>query len=348
MSTHHIHPARIGGVVVAMAIIIVTVLVGWRQMRTASLNPLSQEAVLTADVVHISPSVAGRIVELAVRENDAVSKGDVLFRLDPTSYQLAVDQAAGDLLLAEALLGDREREIRAEIQNAAIADGQVARARENLALASETLRRLLPLRPKGYVSEQEVDMAATAERDAQISLREAERQAEAAEALVGNSAGAAALVEARRAALAIAQHALESTVVRAPHDGRIAGLTITAGEFVLPGQSIFTLIDTSRWYASASFVETELSRIKPGTCATVYALADRHTPVRGRVEGTGWGVASEDIVNLPRSLPLIPRSLDWVRIAQRFPVRILLDDPPEELMRVGGSATVTVHDGTSC
>ena len=348
MSHHHVHPARVGGAIVAIAIVIAAVLVGWNHMRRANLNPLSQEAVLSADVVHVAPSIAGRIAELAVRENDAVAKGDVLFRLDPTPYRLAVDQAASDLRLAEAALEDREREIRAETQNAAIAEGQVARAQQNLLLASQTVRRLEPLRPKGYVSEQEFDTAVTAERDAEISLREAQQQSEAAGALVGNPAGAAALVAAREAALAIAEHELASTVVRAPHDGRVVGLTIGAGEFVLPGQSIFTLIDTARWYASANFAETELSRIAVGNCATVYALADRRTALRGRVEGAGWGVASEDLINLPRSLPLVPRSLDWVRIAQRFPVRIHLENPPAALMRVGGSATVTVHDGTSC
>nr|WP_255720275.1 multidrug transporter subunit MdtN [Acuticoccus kalidii] len=317
-------------------------------MRKAERNPLSHEAVLSATVVHIAPTVAGRIVELPVRENQAVKKGDILFRVDPQTYRLAYEQTASDLAMAEAALADRHREIRAETQNAAIAQEQVARARENLALATQTLDRLLPLQPKGYVSAQEVDTARTARRDAEISLAESLRQAEAADTLVGDPAVAAALVEARKAALAIAEHELESTIVRAPHDGRVAGLTIGTGEFVVPGEAVFTLIDTSSWFASATFIETELGRIGIGNCATVYALADRRTPIRGRVEGTGWGVISQDVVNIPTALPLVPRSLDWVRVAQRFPVRIHLEDPPASLMRVGGSATVTVHDDTDC
>lgn len=348
MSTDRIHASRIGGIIVAAVTVFAAAILGWNHLRTARLNPLSQEAVLTADVVHIASTVSGRISEMPVNENAAVRKGDVLFRIDPAPYQLAVNQAAGDLAIAEAALSDRRREIEAEKRNAEIATGQVERAEENLAYATETLNRLLPLLPKGYVSAQEVDTAATAKRDAEISLREAQRQAAAAEALVGNTAGAEALVQAREAALSIAKHELDQTVVRAPHDGRVVGLSVAAGEFVLPGEAVFTLIDTSTWYASANFVETELGRIKVGSCASVYALANGSVAIRGRVEGAGWGVTSEQMINIPSGLPLVPRSLDWVRVAQRFPVRIRLLDPPPDLMRMGGSATATVHDDTDC
>tara|TARA_R110002020_G_scaffold26460_16_gene85497 strand:+ start:2377 stop:3423 length:1047 start_codon:yes stop_codon:yes gene_type:complete len=348
MATDRIHASKVGGAIVAAVIVAAAAVLGWNHLRTARLNPLSQEAVLTAPVVHIAATVAGRIVEMPVRENAAVAQGDVLFRIDPAPYRLAVDQAAGDLAIAEAALADRRREIEAEQRNAEIATGQVDRAEENLAYATGTLARLLPLAPKGYVSAQEVDTAATAKRDAEISLREAQRQAEAADALVGNPAAAQALVQAREAALSIAEHELEATVVRAPHAGRVVGLTVATGEFVLPGEAVFTLIDTSAWYASANFVETELGRIRTGSCATVHVLADRSVAVRGRVESAGWGVASEQMINLPSGMPIVPRSLDWVRVAQRFPVRVRLTDPPADLMRMGGSATVTVHDDTDC
>lgn len=352
MSTPHHHhriaPSRVLGAVIAIGVLVAAVLLGWQHLMHARQNPLSQEADLTAAVVHVAATVSGRIATLAVRENAAVKKGDLLFQIDPRPYALAVEQTKGDLAIAEAALADRSRNIRAEEANAVIAEGQLKRARENLAYATQTLDRLLPLRPKGYVSAQEIDTATTAKRDAEISLAEAERQVEAADALVGTVAAAEALVAARKAALAIAELALEDTTVRAPHDGRVVGLTVGAGEFVLPGQSVFTLVDTSNWYASAAFVETELGRIHVGSCATVFALADRTVPIRGRVEGVGWGVTSEQMVDLPSALPLVPRSLDWVRVAQRFPVRVHLIDPPESLMRVGASATVTVHDDTDC
>ncbi|MFG1477659.1 multidrug transporter subunit MdtN [Xanthobacter sp. V4C-4] len=334
--------------VVAVVAVAVAVAFGWRYFRAAELNPLSQDAILTADTVNVAVAVPGRIASFGVRENGSARQGDVLLALDPATYRLQVEQAAADLRIAEAALADRQRAVSAERSNAAIAREQVARARANLELATQTLARLEALRPKGYVSAQQVDDAATAHRDAEISLKQALQQQAAADVLVSDVAAATALVEARRAALGLAERALEQTQVRAPFDGKVVGLAVAAGEFVLPGQSVFTLIDTGAWYASAAYLETELPGIEVGNCATVYALADRTMPMRGRVDGIGWGVASEELIKLPRNMPIVPKSLDWVRVAQRFPVRIRLLDPPDALMRVGASATTTVHHGTRC
>lgn len=336
------------GAVISLVAVAAAFVFGWRYFHNAALNPLSQDAVFTAAAANMSAAVPGRIVTFGVKENGSVRKGELLFALDPVTYRLQKDQAAADLKMAEAALADRQRAVSAERSNAVIAEEQVTRARSNLALATQTLARLEALRPKGYVSAQQVDDAATAKRDAEISLKQALHQQAAADALVSDVAAATALVEARRAALALAERALANTQVRAPFDGKVVGLTLAVGEFVIPGQSVFTLIDTAAWYASAGFLETELSGIAVGNCATVYALSDRTRPLRGRVEGIGWGVASEELINLPRKLPIVPKTLDWVRVAQRFPVRIRLLDPPDELMRVGASATATVHHGSSC
>ncbi|MBN9022695.1 MAG: multidrug transporter subunit MdtN [Rhizobiales bacterium] len=339
---------RTAGIVVSLVAVGGAAFLGWRFLARADSNPLSQDAVLTAAIVNISSAVPGRIAEIGVRENQSVRKGEVLFALDPTTYRLAVDQAAADLKVAEASYADARRAVSAETSNAVIAEDQITRAQSNLDLATQTLSRLEALRPKGYVSAQQVDDAMTAKRDAEVSLSQALKQREAADALVSDAAAAAALVEARKAALAIAEQGLIDTVVRAPFDGKVAGLQVTTGEYVLPGQAVFTLIDTSAWFASATFLETELPSIEAGDCATVYALADRTRAISGRVEGSGWGVLSEDLIDVPRSLPLVPKNLDWVRIAQRFPVRIHLLEPPEALMRIGASATAIVHHGPDC
>ncbi|MDQ0345653.1 multidrug transporter subunit MdtN [Ancylobacter vacuolatus] len=336
------------GLLVSLLAVAAAVWLGWHYLSDAARNPLSQDAELSADVTAISASVPGRIVSIGVRENQAVAKGALLFALDPTTYRLQVEQARADLKLAEAALADKQRTVTAERANAVIAQDQVTRARQNLALATQTLARLEALRPKGYVSAQQVDDAATAKRDAEVSLRQAIQQEAAALVLVSDTAAAVALVEARRAALAIAERALADTQVMAPFEGRVVGLETAVGEYVLPGQSIFVLIDTGAWFASAAFVETELAGIRVGNCATVYTLANREAKIRGRVEGIGWGVQSTEQITLPRKMPIVPKSLDWVRVAQRFPVRIRLIDPPADLMRIGASATATVHHDTDC
>ncbi|WP_127089120.1 multidrug transporter subunit MdtN [Aquabacter cavernae] len=344
----HVSRARSVAAIVALVAVVGAVLLGWRYIRAAENNPLSDDAVITAEVVNVAPSVAGRVVTFGVKENGTVRKGELLFALDPTTYRLAVEQAGADLRLAEAAEADKRRVVSAERANAEIAREQVVRARQNLDLATQTLARLEAMRPKGYVSAQQVDDAATAKSDAEVSLKQALKQEAAADVLVSDTAAAQALVSARRAALAIAERALAETQMKAPFDGKVVGLQAATGGFVLPGQSVFTLIDTGAWYVSAAFLETELPAITIGDCATVYALADRTRAIKGRVEGIGWGVSSEVQIALPRNMPIVPKTLDWVRVAQRFPVRIRLLDPPEDLMRVGASATATVHHGRGC
>ncbi|KAA0969058.1 multidrug transporter subunit MdtN [Aureimonas fodinaquatilis] len=336
------------GVVVAVLVLAAAATATWLYIKRAAESPLSEEAVLTASIVNVAAAIPGRIVTLAAAENQKVAQGDLLFAIDPEPYRLAVEQARADLLIAEAARDTQGRTIASEEANAAIAQSQVTRARTNLALAEQTLARLTPMLPKGYVSAQQVDDARTLRDDAQTSLEQALRQTEAAEALVNSTAASEALVAARRAALAIAERSLADTQVWAPHDGRVVGLTVAAGEFVVPGQSVFTLIDTSTWYASASFPETALPNIAVGDCVRVFVLADRTKPISGTVEGIGWGVASEDLINIPRGLPYVPKSLKWVHIIQRFPVRIKLHEPPEDLMRIGASAAALVQRGNAC
>src|SRR5215470_19917027 len=117
---------------------------------------------------------------------------------------------------------------------------------------------------------------------------------------------------------------------------------------VVPSQSLFTLIDTEVWYAVANFREGDLRHIAVGDCATAYSMIDRHRPIKGKVVSIGWGVLDAERINLPRSVPFVERSLNWVRVAQRFPVRIRLSNPPQQLMWLGASAVVEVKHGPAC
>ncbi|WP_019933757.1 multidrug transporter subunit MdtN [Oceanimonas smirnovii] len=336
------------GIIIAVIVLVGAAIAGWYYMRHTTATSLSDEAVISANTVNIAATVAGRVVRIAVKDNQRVSAGDLLFEIDPKPYAVIVDKARADLQLAEALRDTQRRSITAEQSNAAIAAEQLTRARTNLALAEATLNRLKPLAPKGYVTAQQLDDARTLRRDAQISLEQAIHQQAAAEAMVATLDEAEALVQARRAALALAELELEETQVRAPHTGLVVGLTVSAGEIIAPGQSLFTLIDTEHWYASATFAETELKHIAVGDCARVYVLADSTNPVMGRVDSIGWGVISEELINLPRNFPYVPKSLNWVRMVQRFPVKIRLEQPPASLMRAGASAVALISQDDRC
>lgn len=326
----------------------ITAFLAWRYWAYLTANPTSDDAQITADVVHISPGIPGVLQTLDVQEGSRVPKDALLFTLDPHDYQLRVQQAQAELAMAEATLDTRERQVRAEQANADIAREQINRAQANLDLARKTVSRLEPLAAKGYVPRQELDTARTAVRDAEVSLTQAHSQSEAAQELVGKLEAAQAAVEVARASLALAQKALADTRVRAPSNGLVVGLNVSPGERLAPGQSLFTLINTDHWYATAFFRETDLPHIRAGDCATVYTMMAPETAMSGRVASTGWGITSENAIQLPRTMPIIQKSLNWVRVAQRFPVRVLLDDPPVDLMRVGASATVVIRSGDSC
>ena len=346
--------AKSRGVRKTIALILVTVVLGGAVagflafLRDREVNPYTDDAAIDADVVHIASSVPGRIVALKVGENDLVEAGTVLFEIDPEPYKLRVELASAELKAAEAVLDTSGRTVATETSNAAVSGDQVTQAKASLQLATNTLNRVEPLLPKGYVSVQQVDDARTAKRKAEIAYAQAVEQATASKVAVGNTDSAAANVEARRATLALAERDLRETVVRAPHAGRVTGLTVRSGEYVGPAQSLFTLVVTEEWFASANFRETELGGIAVGTCAIAYSLIDRSVPIQGVVDGIGWGVSDQDRIDLPRGVPYVAKSVNWVRVAQRFPVRIRLRHPPERLMRLGASAVVQIRPRNPC
>lgn len=334
---------RVVATAIAVAVVALTLGAGLLYWRHLQANPLSEDAMIQANVVHISAAVPGKLDTLTVGEGDRVERGQLLFTIDPLVYQLRVEQAQAELAAAEAALATETRRIRAETANAVIADEQIARARANLELAQKTVERLKPLAAKGYVPAQQLDAAVTAERDARVSLSQAQSQAAAARQLVGEEQAAQAAVRVAQSALAIAQKALQDTRVYAPNDGLVVGLNISPGEHLAPGEALFTLINSGQWYATAFFRETDLQAIRVGACATVYTMADPALAIPGRVSGIGWGISSEDMIALPRALPYVQKSLNWVRVAQRFPVRVALQSPPPDLMRIGASATVAIR-----
>ncbi|MBB5357095.1 multidrug efflux system membrane fusion protein [Rhodanobacter sp. ANJX3] len=341
---HHASWAKL----ISLAIIMVAALFGLYTLHQHSIKPSTDDATIDADVVHVASVVGGRVIDIQVAENSRVAKGDLLFQIDPVPYRLAVQQAQADLNIARAALATQQRVLSTQRSAATIATEQVRRAMINLNLATRTVVRISPLAAKGYVPTQQLDQALTAQHDAATSLEQAREQQAAATQAVDTKAGAEATVQARQAALAIAQRGLEDTTVRASHAGRVVGLSVLTGEIIAPSQSLFTLVNDDEWFAVANFREIDLRAIAVGDCATAFSMIDRARPIKGVVQGIGSGVLDTDRINLPRSVPYVERSLNWVKVAQRFPVRIRLEDPPQGLMRLGATAVVEVNHGAAC
>jgi multidrug efflux system membrane fusion protein len=131
--------------------------------------------------------------------------------------------------------------------------------------------------------------------------------------------------------------------VIAPFDGRVINLNISAGAHVTEGVPVFSLLDTTKWYVIANFREAEIRHIAPGTEAIVYLSSAPNQRFRGKVQGIGWAVKPEGELDLPPSgVPYVKRELNWVRVAQRFPVRIEVENPDQDLFRMGASAVAII------
>jgi multidrug resistance efflux pump len=256
-------------------------------------HPWTRDGHVRAQIVKITPRVSGPIVELPVSDNQAVKTGDLLFRIDPRTYELAVEQAEAKLKQAEA--------------SALVALDQAKRARD------------LQKRDKGAISEQ--------------SLVRKENKL-----LVSN-----ADVEVARSNLNTARLDLEFTEVRAPVDGYITHLKLRQGTQTVANQPALALVDTDSFWVHGFFKETQIAKVSPGNKSVIKLMTYPDLPLEGIVESMGWGIAQQDGTPDADLLPTINPTFDWIRLAQRIPVRIRLTRIPEGVqLRVGTTASVFI------
>jgi multidrug efflux system membrane fusion protein len=188
-----------------------------------------------------------------------------------------------------------------------------------IAQADSTLRRLEPLLPNHFTTAEIVDEART-----KLTTLQAQRE------------GAVAAINLEELHLSYCK-------VIAPFSGRVINLNISAGAHVTTGVPVFSLLDTSKWYVIANFREAEIRHMAPGSEAIVYLSSAPNQRFRGRVQGIGWAVKPEGETDLPfGAVPYVKRELNWVRVAQRFPVRIEVENPDQDLFRMGASAVAII------
>jgi multidrug efflux system membrane fusion protein len=336
-------PRRSGlGRIVGLAILLATLGLIAYVVYYLDQSPRTDDAFVRADTIGVAPQVSGRIVNLRVQDNHPVRKGDVLFEIDPAPYRYSLERARAALDSLEKQIGLSRRDVRAQQLNAAAARANIDRADAQARQAADTLNRIEPLLAKEYVTAEQVDLARTARRSAEAGLQVARRDAERASAAVSGVDSLVAKLGELRAAVATAEYDLEQTVVRAPFDGLVIDLDIAQGEYAATGRRLFTLIDTRNWYVIANFRETALKGMRPGMKAEVYLMSDPSRRFAGTVHSIGFGVFPEEGGASANGLPRVPRSINWVRVAQRFPVRIRVEAPPEDLFRIGASAVALI------
>jgi len=330
------------GRVVGILIVVATVALAAYVVYYLDTSSRTDDAFAQADTIGVAPQVSGRIQSLRVHDNQAVKQGDVLFEIDPRPYRYALDRARAALDALEKQIGLQQRDVNAQQFSAAAARISIARAEAQAKQAADTLNRVEPLLAKGYVTAEQVDLARTARQSADAALEVARRDAQRAAAAVSSTDATIAKLGELRAAVGLAEFDLEQTVVRAPFNGRVVDLNIAVGAFAAAGRPLFTLIDTQNWYVIANFRETELKGIRPGMAAEVFLMSDPDRRFAGKVHSIGFGVYPQDGGGSTGGLPNVARTINWVHVAQRFPVRIRVDEPQADLFRIGASAVALI------
>ncbi|MXV44923.1 multidrug transporter subunit MdtN [Saccharibacter sp. 17.LH.SD] len=311
-------------------------------------HPETESGVIDADVVHIGALVGGRLLHLPIHVNQAVRKGELLYQIDPEPYEIAVRNAEANLFLAQANLEEQQRQLSVRVQQAASSAKQLHQAEDDRDLAERTVKRLKPLALQHFIPWQEYDEAVTKLNSAQDRLAETHHSQEAANVAIGDLKRSEAARLESEAALEKARYDLRQTKVFSPVDGYVTSLETREGEVLAAHQILFTLVANDQWFAIANIREINLKPIHPGSCATIYSMIDRHKPIHGYVESIGWGVINDYIKVSPNNVPNIQRQMDWVHVAQRFPVRIRVDNRQPELLRMGATADIELLHGAAC
>ncbi|MCH2143334.1 MAG: biotin/lipoyl-binding protein [Phycisphaerales bacterium] len=296
--------------------------------------PRTSDAFIRANTVGVAAHVSGNIVELNIRDNQRVSAGDLLFIVDPRPYEASADRLEAKLALTDL-------EVEALRQAVVSAEAMLNEAQAEEEYASAHFARLTPLLAQKFVTPDEVQKAQSVAEAAKGRVLAAEADLIRAQRLVGDEAGLNVRRLEVEASLADAKLHVDYCYVRAPVSGYVSNLNIARGEYANQGAQLFTIVDDSRWYVLANYRETLLHRIEPGMVAEIWLLACPGQTIRGVVQGVGKAIYQPVGASVD-ALPDVPPSLDWVRLAQRFPVRIILEERPDCSFHSGGTATVRI------
>jgi membrane fusion protein, multidrug efflux system len=283
-----------------------------------------------------------------------------------TASGAATRSASANVDRAQASIREAEADV-------AHSEAALDRAKTEWAYAENNLHRVEPLLVKQFVTVDQVDQARTTERARSQSVQEAESQlalnrahlksmlaafeqakasAEQSTAQLQQSQSSVLTLDplvaqrqGRAAAIANAQYNFNQCRIYAPFDARVTNLVIAEGAYAHIGQEIFTLIDTRVWWVLANFRETQLKHVQPGMQADVYVMSDPELRFTGVVESTGYGVTPDPSIlgRITAGLPDVQRTLSWVHLASRYPVRIRIQSPPPDVIRLGESAVVVIR-----
>lgn len=334
---------------IILGVVVVVLAIGAFVWWFLTRNQVSTDDAYTdGDAVTIAPKVSGYVVTMNIDDNRFVHKGDLLIRIDPRDYQAQLDQANAQLGLAQAQLHAAQTQLEvARVQypaQLAEAQAQELNARANLAQASAAYERQHSVDIRA-TSQQNIDTADAQQKSAQANVAQARAQVRTASLVPQQIAQVVATVEERRQQVRQAQAQVESaqlnlsyTELRAPADGWITKRNVQYGTFLQAGTSILSLVTTRVWI-SANFKESQLDRMQPGDKVDIDVDAYPDMKLHGHVDSVQLGSGSRF-----SAFPAENATGNFVKIVQRVPVKIVIDDglKPGTSLPLGLSVVPTV------
>jgi RND family efflux transporter MFP subunit len=279
---------KIIGLVLTIAIFATALIIGRVLWVHYMDEPWTRDGRVRADVVNVAPDVSGAVVQLPVRDNQLVRKGDLLMEIDPSHYQIAVEQA-------QANVAARAAELR--------------------------MRR--------------ADAARRADMDAQVVSKEARENA------MQTASTAEAQLQQAQAALDAAKLNLERTRVYSPVDGYVTNLNVFRGDYATAGAAKLAIVDSHSFWVYGYFEETKLPHVRVGDQASIRLMSGGE--LKGHVESISRGIYDRDNPQSRELLADVNPTFNWVRLAQRVPVRVHIDQVPDSvLLSAGTTCTVVI------
>ena len=325
---------RWGRLALMLSLPIALIIGGLTYWRSVQGQVSTDNAYVHVDKISISSEIGGKIVAVLVKENQHVNAGDLLFRIDPSAYQLQLAQA-------DAAIAGAQASETALANSSAMSGADIAAAQEQIAFARSNLSRQEALWRKGFTTKAAYEAAQHQVAIGQDALRLAQAKRDEAAAKLasgGQVPGVFPQLAAARAQRGLVTYNLSRTEVRAPVSGLISQADrLMLGQELITGLPVITLVADGSAYIEANFKETDLGEMRPGQIAEIRFDAYPDMVLRGHVVAIGAGTGSDSSV-----LPAQNATGNWVKVTQRVPVRIVLDEPFPRPLIAGLSVKVKI------
>jgi multidrug resistance efflux pump len=334
---------------ITMAAVTLAGLLGWAVWSIYMGGPWTRDATVRAYVVTMAPEVAGRIVELHVVDNKYVRKSDPLLVIDPTNYRIAVSQSGAAVQQAQANVQSIDAQMNVQQAQINASEAQLRLGRAALTFAQQQAERYQKLAKDGWGTIQnaqqftsQLHQQEATVQSAQDGLNQTLRQVET---LKAQRLSAEAGLEQAKAQLNQAEVNLERTRILSPVDGYVTNLLAQLGDYVNVGVNTISIVDADSFWIDGYFEETNLAPIRVGDSAQIKLMGHGQI-VRGHVDSVARAINVANAQPNSQGVATVNPIFTWIRLAQRIPVRIHIDEvPPNIVLSAGMTATVEIHNG---